>query len=86
MASVNEYKLQNTWNFYIHLHNVEDWSFPSYHKIMAISTPEEAILLNNEINFELMKKTMLFVMKGNIKPMWEDSANKDGGGLCYRYQ
>ena len=84
MASVNEYKLTKSWNFYIHLHNVDDWSYSSYHKIMTINTAEQAILLNDEINFELMKKTMLFVMKDNIKPMWEDPSNKDGGGFSFK--
>lgn len=84
MASVNEYKLTNSWNFYIHLHNVDDWSYSSYHKIITLVTAEQAILLNEEINFELMKKTMLFVMKDNIKPMWEDAANKEGGGFSFK--
>ena len=70
MAIVNEYKLSNSWNFYIHLHNVDDWSFSSYHKIQTLNSVEQAILLNEEINFELIKKNMIFVMKDNIKKMW----------------
>jgi hypothetical protein len=84
MANVNEYKFTNSWNFYIHLQNVDDWSFSSYHNIQSITTPEQAILLNEEINFDLMKKTMLFVMKDSIKPMWEDAANKNGGGFSFK--
>lgn len=84
MANVNEYKFTSSWNFYIHLQNVDDWSFSSYHNIHSLTTPEQAILLNEEINFELMKKTMLFVMKDNIKPMWEDNLNKNGGGFSFK--
>ena len=84
MANVNEYKFTNSWNFYIHLQNVDDWSFSSYHNILSINTPEQAILLNDEINFDLIKKTMLFVMKDNIKPMWEDPLNKNGGGFSFK--
>jgi hypothetical protein len=84
MAIVNEYKFTNSWNFYIHLQNVDDWSFSSYHNVMCINTPEQSILLNEEINFDLIKKTMLFVMKDNIKPMWEDPANKNGGGFSFK--
>ena len=84
MAIVNEYKLSNSWNFYIHLHNVEDWSFASYHKIQTLTSVEQAILLNEEINFDLIKKTMIFIMKDNIKPMWEDAENKDGGGFSFK--
>ena len=84
MASVNEYKLSNSWNFYIHLQNSDDWSFSSYHKIMSITSVEEAILLNDEINIDFIKKSIMFVMKENIKPMWEDPENKNGGGFSFK--
>jgi hypothetical protein len=76
--------LDSKWSFYIHLHNVNDWSFESYHKIMEMNTVEDAILVNDRIDFELIKKTILFVMKENIKPMWEDPNNKNGGGFSFK--
>lgn len=84
MMSNNGNKLDSKWSFYIHLHNVSDWSFESYHKIMEMNTVEDAILINDKIDFELIKKTILFVMKGNIKPMWEDESNKGGGGFSFK--
>ena len=62
MAIVNEYKLSNSWNFYIHLHNVEDWSFASYHKIQTLTSVEQAILLNDEINFDLIIIGLFFLL------------------------
>jgi hypothetical protein len=45
---------------------------------------EDAILLNDEINYDLIKKTMLFFMKKDIKPFWEDKRNRNGG--CFSFK
>ena len=83
MSNVNN-ELDSKWSFYIHLHNVSDWSIESYHKIMEMNTIEDAILINDKVDFELIKKTILFVMKDDIKPMWEDENNKNGGGFSFK--
>jgi translation initiation factor 4E len=80
----NEYKLANRWGFYIHLQNTSDWSFSSYYKIMDILTAYDAIHMVQEVPFEMIKKTILFVMRDNVKPMWEDEANREGGGFSFR--
>lgn len=76
--------LPSPWTLYLHLHDNKDWSFNSYIKIMNFNNVEHAILLNDEINFDLIKKSMMFLMKDNIKPMWEDEANYNGG--CFSYK
>jgi len=76
--------LKNNWVYYIHLHETKEWNFESYIKIVNINTIEDAILLNDEINYDLIKKSMMFLMKDGIKPMWEDDYNKDGG--CFSYK
>lgn len=77
-------KLNNSWNFYLHLHDNNDWSIDSYIKIVEFDNVEHAILLNDEINYDLIKKSMMFVMKDKVKPMWEDEHNKDGG--CFSFK
>jgi hypothetical protein len=84
MDSLNEYKLSSKWGFYIHLQNTTDWSFTSYYKIMDILTAYDAIHMIQEVPFEMIKKTILFVMRDNIKPMWEDESNREGGGFSFR--
>jgi translation initiation factor 4E len=79
-----EYKLDSNWNFYIHLQNDPNWDYSGYHKIITLDTVEKAVLLNEELSFELIKKTMLFVMRENIKPMWEDIDNQNGGGFSFK--
>lgn len=76
--------LNDNWQFYLHLYETDDWSIESYTNIMKVSTIEEAILLNDEINYDLIKKTMIFVMKKDILPIWEDHNNKNGG--CFSYK
>ena len=78
------HSLQDKWHFYLHLHNNDDWSFDSYMNMLEFDTVEDAILLNDEINYDLIKKTMLFFMKNDIKPMWEDKNNRDGG--CFSFK
>ena len=77
-------KLDNTWNFYLHLHDNSDWSIDSYIKMLEFDNIENAILLNDEINYDFIKKTMMFVMKDNVKPMWEDEHNRNGG--CFSFK
>lgn len=76
--------LDNNWSFYLHLHDNNDWSIDSYIKILEFDNVEHAILLNDEINYDLIKKSMIFVMKGNVKPMWEDEHNRNGG--CFSFK
>jgi hypothetical protein len=84
MAKPNEYKLANSWRFYIHLHNVDNWDYESYHKIIDLNYAEECILLLNDINFDFIRKTMMFVMRENVKPMWEDESNRNGGAFSFK--
>jgi translation initiation factor 4E len=81
---LNEYKLDSKWTFYIHLQNDNNWDYSGYHNIITLDTVEKAVLLNEELSFELIKKTMLFVMRENIKPMWEDIDNQNGGGFSFK--
>jgi hypothetical protein len=77
-------KLNSNWSFYLHLHDTNDWSIESYIKILDFDDVEHAILLNDEINYDLIKKSMIFVMKDKIKPIWEDGNNKNGG--CFSFK
>lgn len=78
------HKLNNDWTFYIHLHDNKDWSIDSYIKVARINTIEDAILLNDEINYDLIKKSMMFLMKEDICPLWEHDDNKNGG--CFSFK
>jgi len=76
--------LRNKWTLYLHLHDNNDWRIESYIKIHEFDNVEQAILLNDEINYDVIKKTMIFVMKDRINPMWEDENNINGG--CFSFK
>uniref|UniRef100_A0A6C0L164 Uncharacterized protein n=1 Tax=viral metagenome TaxID=1070528 RepID=A0A6C0L164_9ZZZZ len=77
-------KLDHTWNFYLHLHDNSDWTMDSYIKMLEFDNVEYAILLNDEVNYDLIKKSMIFIMKNQVKPMWEDEHNRNGG--CFSFK
>lgn len=78
------HKLNDKWSFYVHLHENKNWSIDSYIKVISLETIEDAILLNDEINYDLIKKSMIFLMKNKICPLWEHEDNKNGG--CFSFK
>ena len=84
VVNSSKYLLKNNWTYYLHLHDTRDWSIDSYNNILRFHCAEDAILLNDEIHYDLIKKSMMFLMKEDIKPMWEDDNNKNGG--CFSFK
>lgn len=76
--------LNNNWSFYLHLHDNYDWSINSYIKIINFESLKNAILLNDEINYDLIKKSMMFLMKSDILPIWECDENNKGGSFSFK--
>ena len=83
---INKYmnKLDNSYTLWMHNVFDNDWSINGYKKVYTFNTLEDAISLIENINSELVEKTMLFLMKNNIKPIWEDEKNYNGG--CFSYK
>jgi hypothetical protein len=71
--------MTTTWKLYIHLQNINDWSLGSYIYIDKIEDVRYAIALHSYLGSEILRRVLIFVMKGDIKPLWEDDMNKDGG-------
>tara|TARA_A100001011_G_scaffold385250_1_gene458953 strand:+ start:990 stop:1535 length:546 start_codon:yes stop_codon:yes gene_type:complete len=78
------HKLSDTWTLWAHLPHDTDWSLKSYNKVFTFQNIEELITLNNTIPERMLKNCMLFMMKEGIKPIWEDSENREGGCFSYR--
>ncbi len=81
---MSKHKLKHSWTIYAHLPNIVDWSINSYKKIMTIGTVEDMIAVSRGIPEKMVKNCMLFIMKKNINPTWEDKNNKNGG--CFSYK
>jgi hypothetical protein len=74
----------NDWKFYAHMPHDPNWNIQSYKEIMKLRTVEQSITLFENINDILYKNCMLFLMRENIKPMWEDKLNRKGG--CFSFK
>jgi hypothetical protein len=73
------------WNIYYHLPHDSDWSISGYKIIMSeINNLEQIQSLTHNINENIVKNCMLFVMRHNVLPIWEDQFNKNGG--CFSYK
>lgn len=74
----------DNWKLYAHLPHDTDWSVHSYKYISQIRSLEELTSIQNYLSDTLVKNCMLFLMRNNIMPVWEDCANVSGGCVSYR--
>ena len=78
------HNLSSKWTIYAHLPHDTDWSIASYKTLFATSKMEEFIQVTESLPDQLISNCMLFIMKDNVKPIWEDVHNKNGG--CFSYK
>ena len=83
-SAVEAHLLHDKWVLWAHLPHYTDWSLTSYIKIMEISTVEDIISLVNSVPALMVKNCMLFLMRKNINPTWEDPRNNEGG--CFSFK
>jgi hypothetical protein len=88
MAELNEgilvHPLGNKWVLYAHLPHDTDWTIDSYKKLIEIKYVEDILKLYEIMPEKMITNCMLFLMKEEIKPVWEDKENKEGG--CFSYK
>lgn len=76
--------LSDKWTLYAHLPHDTDWSISSYKSILEMNHLEEAIALFESIPEKMTQNCMLFLMKNDIKPTWEDPENCKGGSFSFK--
>lgn len=78
--------LKNKYTLWFHNANNNNWSIDSYKQILTFTNINEIIKFNNEISKynQLITNGMFFIMKKDIKPMWEDSQNINGGCISWK--
>lgn len=78
-------KLKTNWNLWIH-DNKKNWALQSYIHLLSIDSFEDCYeYINNIDEFDIMR-TNFFVMRGNIKPTWEDNHNRNGGACKFKFE
>jgi len=76
------HKLENKWSLWFHKINDHNYSLSGYNKIYEFDTVEYFIKLYRELNN--FSAGMFFLMKEDIKPMWEDEHNLNGGFWSFK--
>lgn len=77
-------KLNDEWTLWAHLPHDIDWKLSSYKKIITIKSVQDILALYHYLPDIMIKNCMLFLMRKNINPIWEDQKNKNGG--CFSYK
>ena len=80
------HNLSDTWTVYSHLPYNNDWTVDSYQTVFKTDILEQFIVFSELLSDVIIKKCMLFIMKNDIQPMWEDDNNKNGGCFSYKIQ
>ena len=83
-SSKVEHILSDKWVLWAHLPHDTDWSLKSYINIMEISNLQQMISLYNSVPEKMTKNCMLFLMRKDINPTWEDPKNTKGG--CFSFK
>jgi hypothetical protein len=78
------YNLNNNWTCWIHYQNDNIWTLDRYQNITTLATLKDAVLFIENLDENIIKKTMLFFMKDSILPLWESEDNINGG--CFSYK
>ncbi len=89
--NIKDYKpsfnnLSDTWTIYSHLPYNNDWTVTSYQSLFKTNILEQFIVFSEFVSEVIIKKCMLFIMKNDIQPIWEDDNNKNGGCFSYKIQ
>jgi len=78
------HSLSNNWTCWIHLQNDKNWDISSYKKICQFNTLEDGIKLIENLSFKIITQSMVFLMRENILPIWENFDNIKGGSFSYK--
>ena len=70
--------IQNRWNVYTHSTIDNNWNNESYNKIFTIDNLFDLNILMESTNSIFFDKNMIFIMRDNIFPTWEDKSNCNG--------
>jgi len=74
-----EIVFNNKWKLWYH-HNKKAWNISDYKMIYTISNIQDYWDFHNNLNiFNGIISQHFFLMKDDIKPIWEDPLNKKGG-------
>jgi hypothetical protein len=75
---------QTYWTLYFHHPSDNNWGIQSYKKIGEIRTPTDFWNILDYMGNDIIENSMLFFMKEDLPPLWEDSRNIKGGSWSFK--
>jgi len=77
-------KLSSTWNLWCHK-DIDSWKINSFEKLFDINTVKDFWQLTNSWDkLGGVSNRYYFIMRENVKPIWEDKQNINGG--CWSFK
>ena len=84
MSEKSSRQLNSKWTIWFHKSDDNNWDFDSYIKLADFNTIEEYSIIMNTFKPSHIQNALLFVMRNDIKPMWEAEENKNGGCISFK--
>ena len=83
---MSNHQLNSEWNVWIHDICNNNWDITSYKHIFKINNIYDYIYFISHITDNYLSKYMFFIMRDDIKPLWEDDNNKNGCTYSFKVQ
>lgn len=84
------YQLQLTNKYTVWFHDANDTNFDmeAFHNITTFTNVNDYLIVNQLLknNYKMLLNGMFFIMKNDIKPIWYDEANKEGGCISWKIE
>lgn len=77
-------EMKDEYTLWFHNPNDTNWNVDAYHEILNFQDYKEFWVLYSSLKNKLIENGMFFLMKSNIKPIWEDENNINGGCISYK--
>lgn len=76
--------LNSKWTLYFHKLNDNNWNFNSYIKLSEFNNLEDYTIISTLLKPIHIENGMFFIMREDIKPMWESEDNNKGGCISFK--
>ena len=81
---MDKYEIKDRWVFWFHSIKDNNWGINSYHKLYIINNLFDYRIIEEKLKNNHYYNGMYFIMKNNIKPIWEDPMNRMGGYISFK--
>jgi len=79
-----DWDTEHNWTLWYHSVKNNNWDKTSYKKLFSIQNLGDYEILKSIVQRVHLQNCMLFLMKGEILPIWEDPENVNGCSLSFK--